>query len=270
MKDFCWRLSFSQYESMLHNCGSLRDGKQYCIKLVLRLLKKLKPQLKPLNSYHLKTICFWLQEEKGPAPHQWSDDQRGYLYHHWCYDQCKERLKDALSLLESYLKYQYCPHYFIRNVNLFKKFSHQTCAELALIVSNLKMNPETNRYLAKDVVPVEGEGWGVTADMYPPSQIRTPGSYPQADLGPPGPNPLADMYPPFANLDPRFISASGFGAPRPNSASGYVPPFANLDPRYRIWTPTPRVQICQRIWTPFADLRPLPDFPFKHPLYHIW
>ena len=248
------------------------------------------------------------------------------MYHQWCYDQCKERLKDALSLLESYLKYQYCPHYFIRNVNLFKKFRHQTFAELALIVSNLKMNPETNRYLAKDVVPVEGEGWGVTADMYPPSQIRTPGSYPQADLGPPGPNPLADMYPPFANLNPRFISASGFGAPRPNSASGYVPPFANLDPRfisasgfgpprsksasgyvppfanldprfisasgfgaprsksangyvppfanldprYRIWTPTPRVQICQRIWTPFADLRPLPDFPFKHPLYHIW
>ena len=238
MKDFCWRLSFSAYESMLHNCGSLRDGEQYCIKLVLRLLKKLKPQLKPLNSYHLKTICYWLQEEKEPAPHQWSDDQRGYVYHQWCYDQCNERLTDALSLLESYLKCQCCPHYFIRNVNLFRKFSHQTCAELALIVSNLKMNPETYSYLAKDVVPVEGEGWGVTADLDPP--------YPPADLGPPGPNPnpLTDMYPPFANLDPRSISASGFGAPRSKSASGYVPPLADLDPRYRIWTPYPRVQIC--------------------------
>ena len=158
MKDFCWRLSFSVYESMLHNCGSLRDGEQYCIKLVLRLLKKLKPQLKPLNSYHLKTICYWLQEEKEPAPHQWSDDQRGYVYHQWCYDQFKERLEDALSLLESYLKCQCCPHYFIRNVNLFRKFSHQTCAKLAKIVSNLKMNPETDSYLAKDVVPLEGEG----------------------------------------------------------------------------------------------------------------
>ena len=261
MKDFCWRLSFSQYESMLHNCGSLRDGEQYCIKLVLRLLKKLKPQLKPLNSYHLKTICYWLQEEKEPAPHQWSDDQRGYVYHQWCYDQCEERLKDALSLLESYLKCQCCPHYFIRNVNLFRKFSHQTCAKLAQIVSNL-MNPETYSYLAKYVVPLEGEGWGVTADldppypledldppspnppadMDPPSQIWTPDPYPLADLGPPGPNPLADMYPPWQIWTP----AIGYGPPPPESksASGYGPPF--------------------------ADLRPLPDFPFKHPLYHIW
>ena len=197
MKDFCWRLSFSQYESMLHNCGSLRDGEQYCIKLVLRLLKKLKPQLKPLNSYHLKTICYWLQEEKEPAPHQWSDDQRGYVYHQWCYDQCEERLKDALSLLESYLKCQCCPHYFIRNVNLFRKFSHQTCAKLAQIVSNL-MNPETYSYLAKYVVPLEGEGWGVTADLDPP--------YPLEDLDPPSPNPPADM-------DPPSKSAGGYGPP---------------------------------------------------------
>ena len=284
MKDFCWRLSFSEYESMLHNCGSLRDGEQYCIKLVLRLLKKLKPQLKLLNSYHLKTICYWLQEEKEPAPHQWSDDQRGYVYHQWCYDQCEERLKDALSLLESYLKYQCCPHYFIRNVNLFRKFSHQTCAKLALIVSNLKMNPETYSYLAKYVVPLEGEGWGVTADldppypledldppssnpladMDPPSQIWTPSPYPPAYLGPPGPNLLADMYPPriwtptspLADLGPRYriwtptsprwsISASGFGPPPgPN-------PLADMYPPWQIWTPAigygpppPRVQIC--------------------------
>ena len=257
---------------MLHNCGSLRDGEQYCIKLVLRLLKKLKPQLKLLNSYHLKTICYWLQEEKEPAPHQRSDDQRGYVYHQWCYDQCKESLKDALSLLESYLKYQCCPHYFIRNVNLFRKFSHQTCAELAFKVSNLKMNPETNSYLAKYVVPVEGEGWGVTADMDPPSQNWTPSPYPPADLGPPGPNPLTDMYPPLRKFGPPvYIHQRIWGplvqilkrictplrkfgppvhirqriwGPQSKSANGYVPPFANLDPRYRIWTPTPRVQIC--------------------------
>ena len=275
MKDFCWRLSFSEYESMLHNCGSLRDGEQYCIKLVLRLLKKLKPQLKPLNSYHLKTICYWLQEEKEPAPHQWSDDQRGYVYHQWCYDQCEERLKDALSLLESYLKYQCCPHYFIRNVNLFRKFSHQTCAKLALIVSNLKMNPETYSYLAKYVVPLEGEGWGVTADldppypledldppssnpladMDPPSQIWTPSPYPPADLGPPGPNLLADMYPPRQIWTP----AIGYGPPPPRGGP-YPPadlgppgpnPLADMYPPWQIWTPAigygpppPRVQIC--------------------------
>ena len=311
---------------MLHNCGSLRDGEQYCIKLVLRLLKKLKPQLKPLNSYHLKTICFWLQEEKEPAPHQWSDDQRGYVYHQWCYDQCKERLKDALSLLESYLKYQYCPLYFIRNVNLFKKFSHQTCAELALIVSNLKMNPETYRYLAKDVVPVEGEGWGVTADMYPPSQIRTPGSYPPADLGPPGPNPLADMYPLSQIWTPGSYPPADLGPPGPTPLADMYPPsqiwipgsyppadlgppgpnpLADMYPPSQIWTPgsyppadlgppgpNPLTDMYppSQIWTPaigygpplpesksasgygppFADLRPLPDFPFKHPLYHIW
>ena len=266
MKDFCWRLSFSAYESMLHNCGSLRDGEQYCIKLVLRLLKKLKPQLKLLNSYHLKTICYWLQEEKEPAPHQRSDDQRGYVYHQWCYDQCKESLKDALSLLESYLKYQCCPHYFIRNVNLFRKFSHQTCAELAFKVSNLKMNPETNSYLAKYVVPVEGEGWGVTADMDPPSQNWTPSPYPPADLGPPGPNPLTDMYSPFANLDPRSISTSGFGAPWSKSSSGYVPPFANLDPRsisasgFGAPSPNPLTDMYppSQIWTPAIGYGPPP------------
>ena len=285
MKDFCWRLSFSEYESMLHNCGSLRDGEQYCIKLVLRLLKKLKPQLKPLNSYHLKTICYWLQEEKEPAPHQWSDDQRGYVYHQWCYDQCEERLKDALSLLESYLKYQCCPHYFIRNVNLFRKFSHQTCAKLALIVSNLKMNPETYSYLAKDVVPLEGEGWGVTADldppypledldppssnpladMDPPSQIWTPSPYPPVDLGPPGPNLLADMYPPRQIWTP----AIGYGPPPPRGGP-YPPadlgppgpnPLADMYPPWQIWTPAigygPPPPPWQ-IWTPAIGYGPPP------------
>ena len=285
MKDFCWRLSFSEYESMLHNCGSLRDGEQYCIKLVLRLLKKLKPQLKPLNSYHLKTICYWLQEEKEPAPHQWSDDQRGYVYHQWCYDQCEERLKDALSLLESYLKYQCCPHYFIRNVNLFRKFSHQTCAKLALIVSNLKMNPETYSYLAKDVVPLEGEGWGVTADldppypledldppssnpladMDPPSLIWTPSPYPPVDLGPPGPNLLADMYPPRQIWTP----AIGYGPPPPRGGP-YPPadlgppgpnPLADMYPPWQIWTPAigygPPPPPWQ-IWTPAIGYGPPP------------
>ena len=270
---------------MLHNCGSLRDGEQYCIKLVLRLLKKLKPQLKPLNSYHLKTICYWLQEEKEPAPHQWSDDQRGYVYHQWCYDQCEERLKDALSLLESYLKYQCCPHYFIRNVNLFRKFSHQTCAKLALIVSNLKMNPETYSYLAKDVVPLEGEGWGVTADldppypledldppssnpladMDPPSQIWTPSPYPPADLGPPGPNLLADMYPPRQIWTP----AIGYGPPPPRGGP-YPPadlgppgpnPLADMYPPWQIWTPAigygPPPPPWQ-IWTPAIGYGPPP------------
>ena len=37
---------------------------------------------------------------------------------------------------------------------------------------------------------------------------------------------------------------SGFGPPRSKSASEYGPPF--------------------------ADLNPLPNFPFKHPLYHTW
>ena len=270
---------------MLHNCGSLRDGEQYCIKLVLRLLKKLKPQLKLLNSYHLKTICYWLQEEKEPAPHQWSDDQRGYVYHQWCYDQCEERLKDALSLLESYLKYQCCPHYFIRNVNLFRKFSHQTCAKLALIVSNLKMNPETYSYLAKDVVPLEGEGWGVTADldppypledldppssnpladMDPPSQIWTPSPYPPVDLGPPGPNLLADMYPPRQIWTP----AIGYGPPPPRGGP-YPPadlgppgpnPLADMYPPWQIWTPAigygPPPPPWQ-IWTPAIGYGPPP------------
>ena len=55
----------------------------------------------------------------------------------------------------------------------------------------------------------------------------------------------------IADLDPpriwtlRSISASGFGPPpRPN-------PPADMGPPLQIWTP-------------------LPNFSFKHPLYHIW
>ena len=43
---------------------------------------------------------------------------------------------------------------------------------------------------------------------------------------------------------PYFRRQSGFGPLRSKSVSGYGPPFADLDP--------------------------LPNFPFKHRLYHIW
>ena len=56
--------------------------------------------------------------------------------------------------------------------------------------------------------------------------------------------PCHSGFGPPADLDPRSISVSGFGPPRSKSASAYGPPFADLDP--------------------------LPNFPFKHPLYHIW
>ena len=32
---------------------------------------------------------------------------------------------------------------------------------------------------------------------------------------------------------------------------------------------SPGMQVSQRIWTP-RGFGPLPNFPFKHPFYHIW
>ena len=56
-----------------------------------------------------------------------------------------------------------------------------------------------------------------------------------------------------ADLDPR-----GFGHLGPYLLADLDPPGSNplvdMDPPSQIWSP----------WTP------LPNFPFKHPLYHIW
>ena len=98
------------------------------------------------------------------------------------------------------------------------------------------MNPETYSYLAKYVVPLEGEGWGVTADLDPP--------YPLEDLDPPSSNPLADMDPPSQIWTPSPYPPAYLGPPGPNLLADMYPPWQIWTPAIGYGPPPPRVQIC--------------------------
>ena len=85
--------------------------------------------LHPLTSYHLKTILLY-QYEANPFPNQWS------------YDRLSERFLSFLQSLEHCLRQLICPHYFIKDLNLFEFFGRQRCDELAKKVREMILHPE--------------------------------------------------------------------------------------------------------------------------------
>ena len=128
-KDLCWKFSFSAAEMRLFNLGGIADGNQNCLRQVLRKLKTFGPYLKPLSSYHFKTICFYLREITHSSL--------------WRYDYCEERLKNLLLMLENCLTDPSCPHFFIKTLNLFEEFSPSICCDLINKVRALRMQLET-------------------------------------------------------------------------------------------------------------------------------
>ncbi|PFX30854.1 uncharacterized protein LOC111323019 [Stylophora pistillata] len=134
-KAFCWRFSFSAAERRLFIWGSLEEGSQSCARQVLCKLKKLKHWLKPLKSYHFKTLWFYLRELKPQSL--------------WNHDQCWERRKDLLSLLEGCLTRQLCPHFFIKTVNLFEEFDPVQCSDLINQVRWIRKLGEMKQILCK-------------------------------------------------------------------------------------------------------------------------
>ena len=129
-KGFLWRYSFSAAEKNLFLRGSYGEASS-CRKQVLRILKALKDELhlQPLKSYHLKTILFYECEAK-PQSKQWSSDCLG------------ERFLGFLHRLENCLQQKSCPHYFIRDFNLFEPLNRQKCLELAGRVRRIRSQPE--------------------------------------------------------------------------------------------------------------------------------
>lgn len=121
-KRFLWRYSFSGAEKTLFLKGGQGEASS-CRKQVLRILKALKEELElhPLTSYHLKTLLFYECEEN---PH----------HRHWSFNRLGERFMGLLQRLESCLSQRHCPHYFIRELNLFEMFSPQKCDELKRII----------------------------------------------------------------------------------------------------------------------------------------
>lgn len=123
-----WLYSFSRAERTL-----LREGAQgqasSCRKQVIRILKALREDLNmtQLKSYHLKTIVLY-ECERYPHPSQWA------------HDKLQDRFQTALTRLHSCLMQRNCPHYFIKNLNLFERF--QNCEALLHTVRRLVNDPQ--------------------------------------------------------------------------------------------------------------------------------
>ncbi|XP_015767425.1 PREDICTED: protein mab-21-like 2 [Acropora digitifera] len=136
-KEFLWRYSFSSGEKKLLLRGAHGEASS-CRKQVLRILKVLNEelQLHPLKSYHLKTMLFYECEEH---------PNRG----HWDSGRLGERFIGVLRRLEKCLRQRNCPHYFMREFNVFEVFPQQRCAELCGKIQDILRNPEAklNRLL---------------------------------------------------------------------------------------------------------------------------
>ena len=98
---------------------------------MLRILKALKEELDlhPLKSYHLKTMLLY-ECEANPYPSNWSFDRLG------------DRFMGLLQRLEDCLSQKNCPHYFMRELNLFEMFPEQKRVELFRRIQAIKQNPE--------------------------------------------------------------------------------------------------------------------------------
>lgn len=129
-KGFLWRYSFSSAEKKLFLQGGHGEASS-CRKQVLRILKALKDELhlQPLKSYHLKTMLLY-ECEANPLPQQWSSACLG------------DRFLGLLKRLEKCLNFSNCPHYFIKNFNLFEMLNHQKRLELAERVRRIISQPE--------------------------------------------------------------------------------------------------------------------------------
>lgn len=129
-KEFLWRYTFSTSIKQLFLEGG-HGEKSSCRKQVFRILKALREKLdlQPLKSYHLKTILLY-ECEANPLPHQWSSSCLG------------DRFLGLLERLEKCLLKKECPHYIMKEVNLFELFDPQKCSELAKRIGEIKSQPK--------------------------------------------------------------------------------------------------------------------------------
>lgn len=129
-KEFLLRYSFSEAEKKLFLKGG-HGEEGSCRKQVLRIMKALRKELdlKPLNSYHLKTLLLY-ECEANPYQSQWSSTN------------LSKRLLGLLQRLENCLLEMNCPHFFIKHLNLFEKqFSHKKCLDLVKKVRKIRRQP---------------------------------------------------------------------------------------------------------------------------------
>ena len=89
-------------------------------------------RLTPLKSYYLKTIMLYECEDK---PHG----------HQWTFDQLANRFINTMERLLQCLRQKSCPHYFMKELNLFQRMSLKSSQELAGRVQQILDNP--SRYI---------------------------------------------------------------------------------------------------------------------------
>ncbi|XP_069121179.1 uncharacterized protein [Argopecten irradians] len=101
-----WRLSLSKTEFLLTRSFNHVQMKCYALmKLVMKWI--IHPQMKePLSSYHVKTVMFWLSEEK--ERQFWRPENLAYCF------------MSSFGKLKMFVENKKCPNYFITDVNLLE------------------------------------------------------------------------------------------------------------------------------------------------------
>ncbi|XP_060072551.1 uncharacterized protein LOC132552400 [Ylistrum balloti] len=101
-----WRLSVTKTEHYLTK--SFNDTQMKCYTLLKLVLKWIiQPQLKdPLSSYHMKTVMFWMSEERESC--------------FWRPDNLIDCFISSLLKLKTFVENKFCPNYFLTALNLLE------------------------------------------------------------------------------------------------------------------------------------------------------
>ena len=124
--DVDFRISFSTSETIL--AQNLSKFKKECLRVFkMYYYEHLKSEPAVLETYHLKTIFFWLLEEI--EPNVWCENNRAVIFY---------LLMDKLF---SHLKEHKLPHYFIPQNNLFQHMDTKMLDHLAQVVEDIMKDP---------------------------------------------------------------------------------------------------------------------------------
>ena len=111
------------------------DQNNECRRKTIQIVKaicKAEPTLKPLTSFHLKSIMFHIVDPNQiPQIRSLS----------WNENDCCERVLDFLGFMQQYLEAKKLPQYFIQSVDIFETgFSEKQLANMASRIENLRIS----------------------------------------------------------------------------------------------------------------------------------
>lgn len=126
-KKSSWRRSFSKEEKDMMNDIDADNGcRKPCLRM-LKVLSKIDPALKPLQSYFFKTTLLTMVRDESKS---WDQTQLGL------------RLVDLLRKIQNYLKEKILPHYFCPSMNLLIGFKAKTMKKVVKHIDSLLSNEQ--------------------------------------------------------------------------------------------------------------------------------